>query len=57
MSLYMKAADIIKAMRHPVPCAVAAQMATAAVLTDSEWPDAWAAEVRLAANGAVRSSG
>lgn len=57
MSLYINAAEIIKAMRQPVPCVVAAPKATAGMLRESGWPEASAATMRLAARGAVRRRG
>ena len=53
----MKAAEIIKAIRQPVPWVVTAQRATAGELRRAMWPDLSAAAMRLAAKGAVRRSG
>lgn len=54
---YRNAADIMKAIRHPVPCVVMAHMPMADMSMFSSCFEASAAAMRLAANGAVRSSG
>jgi hypothetical protein len=53
----MKAEEIMKAMRQPVPCATTAQTAMAVPLIESISPLAEVARRSWAANGAVRSSG
>jgi hypothetical protein len=53
----MNAAEIIKAIRQPVPWVVAAPNATAVVLRDRRWPALSAEAMRLAARGAVRRRG
>jgi hypothetical protein len=57
ISRYKKAAEIMKAMRHPVPCVVMAHMATAVVFMSVVRCEAVAAAMRFPAKGAVRSSG
>lgn len=53
----MKAAEIMKAMRHPVPWRVAAPRAMAVGSSERVRPDLWAAEMRFAAKGALRRRG
>lgn len=57
MRRYIKAAEIINAIRHPVPCVVAAQMAMAVLLIEWWYPDTSEAAMRLAAKGPDKRSG
>jgi len=57
MSRYRNAAEIMKAIKQPVPCVATAHRATVAVLISRVCPEAAAAAIRFDANGAVRRSG
>jgi hypothetical protein len=57
MSRYIKAADIRKAIIHPVPCVAIAHKARAVTLRDDTMPILSAAPMRAAASGAVKRSG
>lgn len=57
INLYMKAAEIMKAIRQPVPCIVAAPNARALELSFRGCPDLSAEARRLPARGAVRRRG
>lgn len=53
----MKAADIMREIKHPVPWVATADRATAGAYKTSIRPVAEAAAMRLQANGAVSMSG